>query len=93
MYPGVTYWSQVRGSRVEYECVYSVYGMLILRDQLGVRTLGFISLEAASGHHIARPKEVRGSKPPYNLLLLGLRRLHKHLLRSGKNCDIAQNHR
>ena len=61
----MTYWSQVRGSRVEYECVYSVYGMLILRDQPGVRTLWFISLEAASGHHIARPKEVRGSKPPY----------------------------
>jgi hypothetical protein len=39
--------------------------MLILRDQPGVRTLGFLSLEAASGHHIARPKEVRGSKPPY----------------------------
>ena len=65
----MTYWSQVRGSRVEYECVCSVYGMLILRDQPGVCTLGFISLEAASGHHIARPKEVRGSKPPYTILL------------------------
>jgi hypothetical protein len=43
--------------------------MLILRDQPGVRTPGFISLEAASGHHIARPKEVRGSKPPYTILL------------------------
>ena len=63
------YWSQVRGSRVEYKCVYSICGMLILRDQLGVRTLGFISLEAASGHHIARPKEVRGSKLPYTILL------------------------
>ena len=53
VYPGVTYWSQVRGSRVECKCVYSIYGMLILRDQPGVRTLGFISLEAASGYHIS----------------------------------------
>ena len=62
VYPGMTYWSQVRGSRIEYKYVYSIYGMLILRDQPEVRTLGFISLEAASGHHIARPKEVRGCK-------------------------------
>ena len=30
-----------------------------------MRTLGFISLVAASGHHRTRPKEVRGPKPPY----------------------------
>jgi hypothetical protein len=30
-----------------------------------VRTLGFISLVAASGHHRTKPKEVRGPKPPY----------------------------
>ena len=34
-----------------------------------MRTLGFISLVAASGHHRTRPKEVRGSKPPYTLLI------------------------
>ena len=32
-----------------------------------MRTLGFISLVAASGHHRTRPKEVRGPKPPYSL--------------------------
>ena len=69
IYPGVTYWSQVGGSKIEYKCVYSICGMLILRNQSGGRTLGFISLEAASGHHIARPKEVRRSKPPYTILL------------------------
>jgi hypothetical protein len=47
------YWSQVRGSRVECRCVYSIYGMLILRDQPGVCALEFISLEAASSHHIS----------------------------------------
>ena len=57
--------------------------MLILRDQPGVRTLGFISLEAASGHHIARPKEVRGSKPPYTGQLGPQSRL-KNMVRSGK---------
>ena len=31
-----------------------------------MRTLGFISLVAASGHHRTRPKEVRGPKPPYS---------------------------
>jgi hypothetical protein len=41
--------------------------MLILRDQPGVRTLGFISLVAASGHHRTKPKEVRGPKPPYRI--------------------------
>ena len=30
-----------------------------------MRTLGFISLVAASGHHRTKPKEVRGPKPPY----------------------------
>jgi hypothetical protein len=28
-----------------------IYAMLILRDQPGVRSLGFISLVAASGHN------------------------------------------
>ena len=32
-----------------------------------MRTLGFISLVAASGHHRTKPKEVRGPKPPYRL--------------------------
>ena len=30
-----------------------------------MRTLGFISLVAASGHHRTKSKEVRGPKPPY----------------------------
>ena len=65
----MTYWSHVRGFRVECRCVYSIYGMLILRDQPGVRTLGFISLVAASGYHRTKPKEVRGPKPPYTLII------------------------
>ena len=30
-----------------------------------MRTLGFISLVAASSHHRTKPTEVRGPKPPY----------------------------
>ena len=37
-----------------------------------MRTLGFISLVAASGHHRTRPKEVRGPKPPYIIVGVGV---------------------
>jgi hypothetical protein len=43
--------------------------MLILRNQLGVHSLEFISLVAASGYS-ASLDLVRGLKPPYNYYII-----------------------
>ena len=45
------------------KCMYSVYGLLILRDQPVVRSLGLICPVAASGHNLSSLVRQGGLNP------------------------------